>query len=204
MSYEETYAKRKLYWGERPSWLAKRLAEYLDMPKKVVDLGSGEGRDSIYLAGKGHNVTAVDISEEGLAKLKRLSREKNIMVETVKADVSNTLGLEIVGNFDAILLNNLLQHLRLGVVDSIFEWIKRNLNENGVIAINTFRETEYINDKKIVFADIYGFLKDDGLQKKLNWLERLYEHQGWCKVETHGEDPHRHYCYAIIGRRSDI
>ena len=35
-------------------------------PYKVIDIGCGEGKDAVFLARNGYDVTAFDVSEQGL------------------------------------------------------------------------------------------------------------------------------------------
>jgi len=47
--------------------------------KTLLDLGCGNGRDSLYLARKGLYVTAVDWSKSGLDQLRKLAEQKKIV-----------------------------------------------------------------------------------------------------------------------------
>ena len=44
--------------------------------ERVLCLAEGEGRNAVFLAGLGHEVTAVDFSTEGLRKAERLARDR--------------------------------------------------------------------------------------------------------------------------------
>jgi len=57
-------------------------------PGPVLSLGEGEGRNATYLAGLGHRVVAVDQSEVGLAKARRLAADRGLTIETVPADLA--------------------------------------------------------------------------------------------------------------------
>jgi len=54
---------------------------------RVLCLGEGEGRNAVFLAGKGFQVTAVDISEEGLKKAQRLAHKRHVEIITVCSDL---------------------------------------------------------------------------------------------------------------------
>ena len=45
-------------------------APYLKENSKILDLGSGQGRNSLYLTMLGHDVTSVDTNEQSLIHLK--------------------------------------------------------------------------------------------------------------------------------------
>src|SRR6476646_3953569 len=53
----------------------------------VLTIGEGEGRNAAFLAGLGHEVLAVDQSEVGLTKARRLAEERGVRVQTRQADL---------------------------------------------------------------------------------------------------------------------
>ena len=53
----------------------------------VLCLADGEGRNGVFLAGLGHRVTSVDITEAGMAKAARLAKDRGIDLETIVADL---------------------------------------------------------------------------------------------------------------------
>lgn len=52
-------------------------------------LADGEGRNGVYLAGLGHNVTSVDLTSAGMNKAARLARERDVPLTTVVADLAD-------------------------------------------------------------------------------------------------------------------
>jgi SAM-dependent methyltransferase len=75
-------------------------------PGRAVDLGAGEGRNSLWLASQGWDVTAVDISKEALDRLVRAATSAHLPVRTVVDDIIAFLdGAEIRGDaFDLVVL----------------------------------------------------------------------------------------------------
>ena len=60
-------------------------------PKSMIlDVGGGSGRNAIWLAQKGHRVTIVDISAEGLKLAAAAAAEAGVQVATVMADLDAT------------------------------------------------------------------------------------------------------------------
>ena len=49
----------------------------------------GEGRNAVWLAGRGHEVTAVDASPVGIAKAEALARARGVKIATVAADLAD-------------------------------------------------------------------------------------------------------------------
>lgn len=52
--------------------------------KSLLDIGCGDGRDSIYFSDKGLSVTAVDFSESGIKKLRLQSKKINCILEDIR------------------------------------------------------------------------------------------------------------------------
>jgi SAM-dependent methyltransferase len=65
-------------------------------PGRALDVGCGSGRDAVYLARRGWQVTAVDFVDEALAKAKERAAEAGAPVQWVKGDVGKLgeLGLD--------------------------------------------------------------------------------------------------------------
>jgi len=74
-------------------------------PGRALDLGAGEGRNSVWLATRGWEATAVDFSAAGMAKAERLAADHGVTVTTVVADA---LTYEVgAGAWDLVLLSYL-------------------------------------------------------------------------------------------------
>lgn len=67
--YWNNYYNKKVAPTE-PSAFAKDILHYLDEGRELLELGCGNGRDSILFAQKGLNVTAIDQSEESIIDLR--------------------------------------------------------------------------------------------------------------------------------------
>jgi SAM-dependent methyltransferase len=70
--WDETYRRQPNIYGEAPSCLATELANLLRQrtsPVRVLDLGCGYGRDSLYFAQQGFEVVALDCSPAAIAML---------------------------------------------------------------------------------------------------------------------------------------
>lgn len=75
------YTKDFIY-GEAPNNFVKENIELLVNTKTVMCLGEGEGRNAIYLADKGMEVEALDISDIALKKLRRRAKESYLFIKT--------------------------------------------------------------------------------------------------------------------------
>ncbi|HET8559525.1 MAG TPA: class I SAM-dependent methyltransferase [Marmoricola sp.] len=71
-AWDERYAASELVWSAGPNQFVEQALADLP-PGRAVDLAAGEGRNAIWLARHGWQVTAVDFSPVGLEKGRRLA-----------------------------------------------------------------------------------------------------------------------------------
>jgi SAM-dependent methyltransferase len=89
-AWDERYAAAELVWSSTPNQFV--AAEVADLPAgRALDLAAGEGRNALWLAERGWEVTAVDFSLVGLDKGRRvqagLPHGRDLHVDWVHADV---------------------------------------------------------------------------------------------------------------------
>jgi thioredoxin reductase/SAM-dependent methyltransferase len=85
--WEEHYASRKRVWSGKPN--PQVVANATDLPPgTALDVGSGEGADSVWLASRGWQVTGVDISQAALDRAARHAAEIGVDVTWQQADVT--------------------------------------------------------------------------------------------------------------------
>ena len=98
----------------------------------VLDLACGDGRNSIYLAKQGFDVTGVDFSEEALKRLVRFSEMEDVNVETKVIDVDDKEDMLSIGKFDNIVISNFKPTVE------IFKTLPELLNKDGILLFVTF------------------------------------------------------------------
>lgn len=86
--WDERYSAEEYAYGTAPNEFL--LEKFSCIPKgKVLSLAEGEGRNAVFLAKQGYAVTAVDSSQVGLNKARKLARENGVSVEFVHADLAD-------------------------------------------------------------------------------------------------------------------
>jgi SAM-dependent methyltransferase len=84
--WDDRYQGDELIFTADPSrFLGPELAALV--PGRALDLGSGEGRNALWLAERGWGVTGVDFSAVGVAKADRVARRRGLQVDWVVADL---------------------------------------------------------------------------------------------------------------------
>lgn len=83
--WNERYKEDGFAYGTKPNDFLKE--QMFEPHSRILCLAEGEGRNAIFLASQGHIVKAVDISKEGINKLRSQASEKGLSIETVCADL---------------------------------------------------------------------------------------------------------------------
>ncbi len=85
--WQKEYRKRGFYWGLKPDKGLKKAIKYA--PKGVaLDIGAGEGRNSIFLAKNGFRVEAIDKHFDGLKKCKTIAENYSFKISVKTKDIT--------------------------------------------------------------------------------------------------------------------
>lgn len=99
--WNDRYASSARLFNTEPDESLVELVR--DLPAgRAVDLGAGEGRNSLWLAREKWQVTAVDLSEVALGRLAAAAAEENLVVNTVVGDIVEYLAAGVY--YDLVLL----------------------------------------------------------------------------------------------------
>ncbi len=85
--WDERYASEDYVFGVEPNDFLKSVAARIPQGR-VLCLAEGEGRNAVFLATLGHDVTGVDTSTVGLAKAQRLAQSRDVSITTVNEDLA--------------------------------------------------------------------------------------------------------------------
>lgn len=100
--WNERYAGHAYVWDVRPNrFVEQHLAGMA--PGSAIDLAAGEGRNAVWLARQGWQVTAVDFSPVGLEKARRLAADHDV-AERLQTVVADVLTFEPPGTVDLVLI----------------------------------------------------------------------------------------------------
>jgi SAM-dependent methyltransferase len=99
--WDARYSEADLMWGAGPNRFVAE--EFTGVPPgRALDVGSGEGRNAIWLAEHGWRVTAVDFSPVATERGRQLAGQRGVEVDWVVADLLDYQPEE--GTFDAVLV----------------------------------------------------------------------------------------------------
>jgi len=86
--WDERYAEEDYVYGTEPNEFLKAQSHSLPSGK-IISLCEGEGRNAVYLAKQGYEVTGVDSSSVGLAKARKLADREGVSISTELADMGD-------------------------------------------------------------------------------------------------------------------
>ena len=142
-----------------PFFVAKpdeNLVTYIDRgllrPGRVLDLGCGPGRNALYLASLGFDVTAVDLSPAAIAWAEDRARETGAKVRFRCADAFATAETDPVASYDLIYDSGCFHHLPPHRRISYLTLVDRVLAPGGHLALTCFDGGEGEKAEKAVAA----------------------------------------------------
>jgi tellurite methyltransferase len=143
--YEDVYNNDEYFWGVQPSAMCLKVLELMPptKPLSLLDIGCGEGKDSVFFARCGYQVSAFDISDAGIQKTKRLAEEANVYVDAFKA---NILDFRLERKYDILFSNGVLHHVNPELREEIFANYKEFTEDGGINVLQCLIEKPYINN----------------------------------------------------------
>jgi len=141
--YEQAYRKEGYFWGVKPSRMCLKVLELLPptRPLKLLDLGCGEGKDAVFFARCGYDVSAFDISQAGLEKTKRLAEQARVHVRAFRA---NLWDYRLDEHFDILFSSGALHYIKPALRDEVMQNYKAHVNPGGLAALQVFVEKPFI------------------------------------------------------------
>ena len=141
--YDERYSGEEYYWGLTPNNLCYEIMRIKPpvKPYKVLDIGCGEGKDAVFLARNGYNVTAFDISEQGLSKAQNLADKCGVKIDFFKADVRD---FRLKTDYDIIFSSGVFYYIPQELRESIVDNLKSHTTQGGINVINVFVRKPFI------------------------------------------------------------
>ncbi|GJM41004.1 MAG: hypothetical protein DHS20C20_12860 [Ardenticatenaceae bacterium] len=124
--YDEHYRQENLF-GEPYREFVTFMADW--EPKgTVLDVGCGQGRDALFLAEQGYQVTGIDASKLGINQMVATAEAQNLTVKGIVADFYNHTFSQ---NYDVVVLDSILHFQKrdlekeLGLLKTLSEHLNR-------------------------------------------------------------------------------
>ncbi len=199
--YDKRYEMDEYYWGLQPNRICYDIMKLLPpiRPYRVLDMGCGEGKDAVFLAKCGYDVTAFDISEQGIDKAKRLAEHNAVAVRLFKADI---LDYRPDDDYDIIFSSGMLHFIPKPRRQELCDDLKAHTKEGGFNALNVFVRKPFI-------ARAWDSTRDEELRHPWQSGELFGYYHDWlfhtCREEVFdcnsGGVPHKHCMDTLIAQK---
>lgn len=208
MEYERIYADTNNYFGKDPDPILERFAHRLDPGRAVLDIGAGQGRNSLFLAKKRIHVDAIDPVDEGLKTLQALANKEGLPIQTyINGFETFTPSREPYGG---LLLFGLLQHVRPNELNVLREKVGEWTVEGSILFVTCFATGDesfrYYRDNwneigKNTFEsqdkDVRFFVEPNEVLTLFPGFKALHHWEGFGPKHKHQDNGPEH-CHARV------
>ncbi len=146
-------------FGTAPSDWAREIAPLVRPGDAVLDLGCGEGRDSVFFAELGAIVTGVDPAAGGLDKARRLARRRGVRVRWIEGGMTEALP---AGRFDLIFSCGTIHYVPRAERQPLF-WRLAAMTRPGGHQAHVVFTDRHVHEEKGEIVDYFsaGELRDE-------------------------------------------
>lgn len=135
--WDERYQGAEFAYGTAPNEFLRDQMAHL-ATGKILCLAEGEGRNAVYLAEHGFDVTAIDQSSVGLGKAQHLAENRGVHIHTVVADLAD---YELEPDaWDGIV--SIFAHMPVPARQHLHRQVVGGLRPGGVFLLEAYRPAQ--------------------------------------------------------------
>lgn len=167
--WDQRYSEPGYAYGTDPNDFLAASLQHLPAGGSVLSLAEGEGRNSVFLARNGFQVTAVDSSPVAITKTRALAEQHGVYVNTVEADLAEFTF--VPDRYDAVI--SIFCHLLPPLRQTVHSLTVGSLKENGIFLLEGYTPQQLQHGTggpptKELLMNL------DTLQKELSGLEIIH------------------------------
>ena len=136
--WNERYGEEGLAYGDKPNVYLSEIADQISAGGKILVVGDGEGRNGVWLAKKGFEVTCVDYSPVAVKKIESFAEESNVNINAICADMNDWEWP--VEQFDAVV--SIYVHFPPDVRAGLHQKMVDSLKSGGKILMEAFNKDQ--------------------------------------------------------------
>lgn len=163
---------------------------------RLLDIGCGEGRNAVFFARNGYQVTAFDTSPRGIEKTEQLAADAGVPIDAFVADINE---FPLTESFDVLFSTGVLRYVPPEERKDLFANYRMYTSPGGLNAFSVFVKKPFIGKAPDVEKTAYKYISGELMTCYHEW-----------KIEYCSEDifdcmssgvPHQHAVNRIIARK---
>jgi cyclopropane fatty-acyl-phospholipid synthase-like methyltransferase len=213
MTYDELYRNNENYFSAEPVKLLKDYWPLIEKSKPVLDIGAGQGRNTIFLARQGLEVHAIDPSIVAVETISRVASDEDLKV------IAKHCGFEDfapeIESYSGILLLGLIQILSWAQIETLLARVNAWTDKGSLVFISAWSiaDPSYSrishdwekcgkNSFKKESGEFHTYLEPDEILTLFHSFEVVHHWEGLGPWHSHGDrPPERHSRVAAVLRR---
>jgi len=141
--WNERFDKKEFIFGKEPNeYLVDQASQYLKPKSSVLCIADGEGRNGVWLAKQGMQVTGFDVSDIALAKANQFAADNNVNIQYSLCD-TDSFDWQ-VNAYDAVV-GIFIQFADPEMRSRIFRQVHQTLKPGGLFILQGYtpKQLEY-------------------------------------------------------------
>jgi tellurite methyltransferase len=210
----EYRATRDVFGAEAENALV-RFAGFLDPRRAVLDVGCGQGRNSLFLARRGIAVDALDPSPVAVEQVTQAAEGEALTIRTMCGSFQEPG--ELQREYGGILVFGLIPILTRVQIGDMCRFVDKHLGPGGLLLITAFgtwdpdfevRSTEWTPEDRNSFRSLDGrlrtYLEPGELPALFPGLATVHTWEGLGPEHRHGDGPpERHGMAEAVMKREE-
>ena len=195
--WEQSYANMDVSaFSKGPTMDVNEFYPIFPKNAQVLDVGCGEGRNSIFMAKLGNRVDAFDISKNGIEKAKRIASQIGVQIDFSCCDLDKFI---FEKEYDVILSHGVLHLPYKDVRDKFIVKMQSNTKIGGFNVIGIFTNRLPATPDNAPYTHSL-FDVGELPEKYKDW--KIVHHQEGTFTDSHpGDIHHEHAFERIIAKR---
>ncbi|MCW8985840.1 MAG: class I SAM-dependent methyltransferase [Thermoanaerobaculales bacterium] len=198
--YDDYYRNTPAVFGTEPNTILVEHVELIEPSRTALDIGCGQGRNTLFLARRKIRVHALDPSNEAICAVKVAAENEGLPIRTMHRGFED---LEPVpGGYGAIMVFGVIPDLRRAKVTALVAAIGELLAPGGLLFITGFgtwdpaferQKDEWTEDAENSFCSLDGvvrtYLEPGELVALFPGFEVIHSWEGLGPEHRHGDGP---------------
>ncbi len=187
--FSELYKHDEYFWGTEPTPFCYRILEKYPPVRymRLLEIGCGEGRDAVFFARNGYDVTAYDIAPEGVRKTEVLAMRMGVPVTAFCEDM---LTFQPQEEYDIVYASRSLHYIPSEKREKFYDTYKKRTKPGGLHAFMVFVEKPSLSPAPDAESNTYAMKSGEIFTYYYDWEFLVFEEK-FIDCNSSGI-PHRH------------